>query len=373
MKQCWVHIVFLMLILAVGVSLILVESQRAHKEISDSVEKAVSTSVVKAADRAADRAVDRAVDRAGDLIGSVLRGDGAVAKKAENIASVVLGGGQATGKAEPGGGAKTQPQMPATLDPVSAVGSIARIGTEVAHGIDNAGQQAFGLTPKEDLEAGREVHRLMLCRNRVVNDPVLHQRLERLIAPLLDQRRRKEIDYKLAVLDTPVINASSHLGGYLYINRGLIEHTQNDAELQFVLGHELAHVDIGHCSHGMTYAARAAQVVGSAGATIVQQAYHMVALGYSEDQELEADAWSFRALRKAGRTSDEAICFMKRQVGDEAAKTRPARPREQPASLPDAVVAAIEGHFASHPPTSERLERLQSLAAEPGSEDATAH
>jgi predicted Zn-dependent protease len=57
--------------------------------------------------------------------------------------------------------------------------------------------------------------------------------------------------------DTPEVNASALPGGFLYVNRGLIEWAQSESELAAVLSHEVGHV-VGR--HGANNVARATAV-----------------------------------------------------------------------------------------------------------------
>jgi hypothetical protein len=47
-------------------------------------------------------------------------------------------------------------------------------------------------------------------------------------------------------------------------------------------------------------------------AGLVPWLHHLIALGYSDDQEFAADAWAYQALRRAGRSRREALGFPRR-------------------------------------------------------------
>ena len=149
------------------------------------------------------------------------------------------------------------------------------------------------------------------------------------------------------------------MGGYVYFNRGLIQKNLSDTELQFVIGHEIAHVDLKHCVEKLTYAVRASEVAGGDAGNLVHIAYHAVALGYSEDQEYEADKWSYLGMRKLGRSKDECLAMTERFAKDEAIED--ANKSNSQNSTPGKVIKETRDHFASHPPTAERLKRLAAL------------
>lgn len=57
---------------------------------------------------------------------------------------------------------------------------------------------------------------------------------------------RPELNYYFGVLKTNEINAYSCPGGYILITLGALKHMKNEAELAFVLAHEISHVTLGH-------------------------------------------------------------------------------------------------------------------------------
>ena len=94
------------------------------------------------------------------------------------------------------------------------------------------------------------------------------------------------------MLDSDEVNAFSHVGGHVYVSWGVFTLAQTDAELEFVVAHELAHAELGHA------AARAEQLAPQADAAIgrVPGLHFLIALGYSAEQEFAADAWAYQAL-----------------------------------------------------------------------------
>ena len=239
------------------------------------------------------------------------------------------------------------------VDPASLVGELFKTGQEVTRSIDQALQDVLKLDAGEERVLGRKLNQLILSQHPVIRNKALASKIAALADPFLRQRRRADIEYTFVVLDDPEVNAFAHLGGYVYVNRGLLEFVENEGELRFVLGHEIAHVDLGHCVEQMTYTARASEVVGDIGATLVQAGYQAIALGYSEDKEFEADARSFELLRA---DQPSVIRFLQRLATIE--------PEAVTGDSGDAVGVAIqeiEGHFRTHPPTRSRITALGRL------------
>ena len=190
-----------------------------------------------------------------------------------------------------------------------------KLGLGVIKAADEVGQEVLGLTPAEEMKVGAGLHQLIVKKHKVHEDAAVLARVRKLSEPLLKARKRTAISYTFVLLAAAETNAFSHLGGYVYLNRGLLDFVRSDAELQFVLGHELAHVDLGQCTRKVTYAARASQVAGDLGkdiAPLVQAAYSVVAVGFSQAEEFAADEWAYRTMRANGRSRNEALALTQR-------------------------------------------------------------
>ena len=57
---------------------------------------------------------------------------------------------------------------------------------------------------------------------------------------------RPDLTYHFYIVDTDAVNAFALPGGYIYVDRGLIERTRNVSELAGVLAHEIGHVALRH-------------------------------------------------------------------------------------------------------------------------------
>lgn len=119
------------------------------------------------------------------------------------------------------------------------------------------------------------------------------------------------VPLKVAVLETPEINAFALPGGYLYIHRGLVEAVEDESQLAGVIAHEIAHVTARHGHRLMKKATIASilyqavqvgAIVFTGGAVGIGTYYALQygfyglglvlsldLLGVSRDYELEAD------------------------------------------------------------------------------------
>ncbi len=244
------------------------------------------------------------------------------------------------------------------------LGGLIDLGTDIVKTADDIGQAMFGLTAKEQVEIGRRLHDKLKTKHRLHRDPQQLARIQRLAKPLLKKMKRKNLELTFHILDLKEVNAFCHVGGYIYFNRGLLDIIETDAELQFVIGHEIAHLELGHCEKPLTVAVRAKglgdELGGVLGAevaeTIAGMAYQALAAGYSEDQELACDAWSYRGMRQTGCTHVQCLAmsrkFLEREKGE---------PEEKPENPVDRVALEVDNHFRTHPPARKRLDALEKL------------
>ncbi len=61
-----------------------------------------------------------------------------------------------------------------------------------------------------------------------------------------------KVHYQIILLDSPVLNAFSTPGGYIYITRGILAYLNNEAQLATVIGHEAGHINAHHVASMMS-------------------------------------------------------------------------------------------------------------------------
>ncbi|HVL29524.1 MAG TPA: M48 family metalloprotease [Sphingomicrobium sp.] len=121
--------------------------------------------------------------------------------------------------------------------------------------------------------------------------------------------------YQFTTLNSAVENAFAVPGGYIYITRQLMGLMNDEAELAFVLGHETGHVAARHAQARKAAVARNS-ILGVLGAILgsvvggggfgnmisqgAMQYAQLATLGFSRDQEYQADTLGIRYLLAAG-------------------------------------------------------------------------
>jgi Zn-dependent protease with chaperone function len=124
-----------------------------------------------------------------------------------------------------------------------------------------------------------------------------------------------------------------------------------------MIGHEIAHLELGRCGMLLPYTVRAKglgdKLGGGLGAeaaeSIAETAHEALSAGYSEEQELACDAWSYRAMRK------ECIAMAKKflERDGDASET------EKSGNSIDRLAPEGDNHFRTHPPARKRVEKLE--------------
>jgi predicted Zn-dependent protease len=166
-----------------------------------------------------------------------------------------------------------------------------------------------------------------------------------------------DLPYEFVVLNNSVPNAWAMPGGKMAINRGLLTELGSEAELAAVLGHEIVHAAGRHGAKAMergvlTQAAVLGVAIGSRNSDYAGAAMGgaMLAAGllnqrYGRDAERESDYYGTRYMAQAGYDPAAAISLQETFL----------RLSEGRSS------SWLEGLFASHPPSAERVDNNRAL------------
>lgn len=238
--------------------------------------------------------------------------------------------------------------------------SVIEIWGELVRDVDHIGLTVTRVSAKREMEIGREIGNEIARHERLIDgDPRLSD-LERVAEALLKHIRRKEIEYRFHVVDSSHVNAFAVSGGGIYVTTAMLDFLQSEAELAALLGHEISHVDLMHCIERLQYELAARKIVGAGLAEIVAIGYGLVSLGFSERQELQADATGMILAAKAGYDPKAAIALQQRfaMIQGEAKETG-EQPTLMLGELGAALGKALEQYFATHPPAHLRVRHLE--------------
>jgi predicted Zn-dependent protease len=130
--------------------------------------------------------------------------------------------------------------------------------------------------------------------------------------------------YQFKLVNDKGINAFALPGGYIYINRGILETADNEAQVAGVVAHEIAHVALRHGTNQVSkaYIAQAplavlGGVLGNGVGGVLAQlgigfATNSILLKYSRDAEKQADLLGTQMLYDAGYAPAAMVEFFEK-------------------------------------------------------------
>ncbi|MBD0336654.1 MAG: M48 family metalloprotease [Cyanobacteria bacterium Co-bin13] len=138
----------------------------------------------------------------------------------------------------------------------------------------------------------------------------------------------RAMPYTFQVLEDEGINAFATVGGFIYVNVGLIRAAENEAELAFVLAHEIGHMVGRHGVHQLWQELTAQALSQSQPVkrqTIVDAGSQLRRLSRSLMDEYDADSLGFHCLGQAGYAQSGVVTILRKIIADERAAADLAR------------------------------------------------
>src|SRR3954468_20008382 len=99
-----------------------------------------------------------------------------------------------------------------------------------------------GVSQQQEVEMGQSEVQQINQQLPIVNDAEANRYVNVLGDSIARLTERGDLDWHFYIVNSPEINAFAVPGGYIYVNRGLIEHATKMDQLAGVLGHEIGHV-----------------------------------------------------------------------------------------------------------------------------------
>ena len=199
---------------------------------------------------------------------------------------------------------------------------------------------------------GKNVSAEITKEHAVLADRRFTDRIQSIGARLSEVSDRKDLTYRFFVLADKELNAVSLPGGYIYVNKGLMDALDDD-ELAFVVGHEIGHVAARHAvkkiqanmAYQMLLSLAFAGLGSNAGsaqdiAQSVNTAYNLIQLGYSREDEYLSDKLGVKYAFKAGFNPRSALSSLAKLKTNEGASVK------------------VLGYLRTHPYVDDRIKAL---------------
>lgn len=212
------------------------------------------------------------------------------------------------------------------------------------------------ISPEQEVAMGRDYATQINAELPLVEDVAVRGTISALGRDIANHTPRADLAYEFQVPNTDVVNAFAVPGGFIYLNRGLIEESENMTEVAGVLGHEIGHVVARHSVKQLEQLQRAN--LGLALGTIVLGAPTGVTAAainvtgnlyfakHSRAAEAEADSLAVFFLVDSGWDPRGLVTFF-----DKLIQARESRP------------GALEALFTSHPLAEDRIRTIDRIIA----------
>ena len=207
-------------------------------------------------------------------------------------------------------------------------------------------------SPQQDVEVGRQVSRDAERQVPMLNDSRVDSYLNSVGRRLAAHAPGERYPYQFKCVNDREINAFALPGGYVYVNRGVIEAAEDEAQLAGVMAHEISHVALRHGTNqaSKAYVAQVPLAIlggalgsNSVGAVLAQVgagfATNSLLLKYSRDAERQADVMGTQILYDSGYDPRAMAQFFEKIQAESKGKNAPE-------------------FFSNHPNPDHRIERV---------------
>lgn len=212
-------------------------------------------------------------------------------------------------------------------------------------------------SPEQDVQVGRQSAAQVESQLPILRDRAVQDYVSSIGERLAGSVPGPKFPYQFKVVDLADINAFALPGGFMYVNRGLIDAAHDEAELAGVMAHEMAHVALRHGTNqaSKAYLAQAGlgilggllgesstgQIIGAVGGFGLNTLF----LKFSRTAEEQADIVGAQMLARSGY-DPMAMARMFETL------------REKAGGDP----SKIEQFFSDHPAPKNRAARIQKEA-----------
>ncbi|MBH8551513.1 M48 family metalloprotease [Nostocaceae cyanobacterium CENA357] len=202
--------------------------------------------------------------------------------------------------------------------------------------------QLSNISERQEVDLGKQMNQQLVSREiRLNRNSEINRYVEQIGRRVVANSDRPNLPATFQVVEDDAINAFATLGGYVYLNTGLIKAADNEAELASVIAHEWGHITGKHLVKQMRQRAVASGVATATGLDRNQAVGIGVELALnrprSRQDEYDADQRGLRTLTRAGYAPSGMVSFMQKLLKKSSVPT----------------------FLSTHPATNDRINALQ--------------
>jgi predicted Zn-dependent protease len=203
--------------------------------------------------------------------------------------------------------------------------------------------QLSNISPRQEIQIGQQINQQLVSSEiQLYRNSEINRYVDQIGQRLAQESTRTDIPYKFQVVNDKNINAFATMGGFVYVNTGLLTAADNEAQLASVMAHEIGHIAGRHAIGQMRQQAIAQGVAAAAGLdrNLAVQIGVDLALRrpHSRQDEVEADELGLDTLQNAGYAPVAMVDFMEKLL-------------KKGGSVPT--------FLSTHPATSDRINALE--------------
>lgn len=176
--------------------------------------------------------------------------------------------------------------------------------------------QLTSLSDKQEVALGGQINDEILKQVQLYDDPEINNYVKQIGARLVPQSDRPNLPFTFQVVNDDSINAFATMGGYVYVNTGLLKAAETEAEVAGVMAHEIAHITNKHALKQMRQRIIAGGLADAAGIdnnVLVAVGVEVgLNLPKSRRDEYEADQNGLENLVRSGYAPSGMIAFFQK-------------------------------------------------------------
>jgi predicted Zn-dependent protease len=214
---------------------------------------------------------------------------------------------------------------------------------------------ACGVSTQQEVQIGQETAQQVNAQLPMVQDALIQNYVNSLGQRIASRTSRSDLNWQFRVVNADQVNAFALPGGFVYINRGVLERASNMSEVAGVLGHEIEHVVRRHSVKQMEQAQGAnvgvgilCALTGVCQSGVAQAAINIggtaVFAKFSRTDEVQADEGGFNNLIRAGINPRGMYTFFQKLLAEERQGS-----------------GGAAAWFSDHPGTSDRIADIQRM------------